>query len=107
MNTCINRRDVLFLSGAMVGSLTLGGSANAWDSASPPAGLTQKNSRFQSLKPMRPDEPIGKHEMRITFMGTSVIERRAQQRSSVFVELGNGECFVFDCGSGVVSNYVA
>ena len=30
-----------------------------------------------------------------------------QQRSSVFVELGNGECFVFDCGSGVVSNYVA
>jgi len=45
--------------------------------------------------------------MRITFMGTSVIERRAQQRSSVFVELGNGESFVFDCGSGVVSNYVA
>jgi ribonuclease Z len=45
--------------------------------------------------------------MRITFMGTSVIERRAQQRSSLFVELGNGECFVFDCGSGAVSNYVA
>ena len=27
--------------------------------------------------------------MRISFLGTSVIERRAQARSSVFVELGN------------------
>jgi ribonuclease Z len=106
MNT-INRRDVLLLSGATVSGLTLGGSAAAWDAVSPPSGLSQKNSRFQSLKPIRPDEPVGAHEMRITFMGTSVIERRAQQRSSVFVELGNGECFVFDCGSGVVSNYVA
>lgn len=107
MDTRFNRRDVLFLSGAALGGLTLGGAANAWDSSRPPPGLTEKNSRFQSLKPIRPEEPVGQHEMRITFMGTSVIERRAQQRSSVFVELGNGECFVFDCGSGVVSNYVA
>src|SRR5512139_2087115 len=107
MNTPINRRELLKLSGAAVGGMTLGGTATAWDAASPPQGLTQKNSRFQSLKPINPAEPIGEREMRITFMGTSVIERRAQQRSSVFVELGNGECFVFDCGSGVVSNYVA
>jgi len=107
MNTRINRREVLLLSGATVGGLTLAGSAAAWDAATPPAGLAQKNSRFQSLKPIRPDEPIGAHEMRITFMGTSVVERRAQVRSSVYVELGNGESFVFDCGSGVVSNYVA
>ena len=107
MNTPINRRELLKLSGAAVGGMTLGGTASAWDAAAPPQGLTQKNSRFQSLKPIAPSEPIGGREMRITFMGTSVIERRAQQRSSVFVELGNGECFVFDCGSGVVSNYVA
>jgi ribonuclease Z len=107
MNTRINRREVLMLSGAAVGGLTLGGPASAWNELSPPPGLTQKNTLFQSLKPTRPDEPIGAREMRITFMGTSVIERRAQQRSSVFVELGNGESFVFDCGSGVVSNYVA
>ena len=107
MNDTISRRDALKLYGAAVGGLTLAGTASAWDELSPPDGLTQKNSRFQSLKQMRPDEPLGAREMRISFMGTSVIERRAQQRSSVFVELGNGECFVFDCGSGVVSNYVA
>jgi ribonuclease Z len=107
MNTRINRREVLLLSGAAIGGMTLGGPASAWDESSPPPGLTEKNSRFQSLKPLHPGEPIGAHEMRIGFMGTSVIERRAQQRSSVFVELGNGESFVFDCGSGVVSNYVA
>lgn len=107
MSVSISRRDVLKISGAAVGGLTLGGTSSAWDETSPPLGLTHKNSSFQSLRPMQPDEPIGAHEMRITFMGTSVIERRAQQRSSVFVELGNGECFVFDCGSGAVSNYVA
>jgi ribonuclease Z len=107
MSVGISRRDALKLSGAAVGGLTLAGTASAWDDASPPRGLTQQNSRFQSLRPMRPDEPIDEHEMRISFMGTSVIERRAQQRSSVFVELGNGESFVFDCGSGAVSNYVA
>lgn len=107
MDNKISRRDALKLSGAAVGGLTLAGTASGWDELAPPAGLAQKNSRFQSLKPMRPDEPLGAHEMRISFMGTSVIERRAQQRSSVFVELGNGESFVFDCGSGVVSNYVA
>jgi len=54
-----------------------------------------------------PGEPLDKNEMRITFMGTSVIPRIAQQCNSVFVELGNGDSFVFDLGSGVSSKYVA
>lgn len=54
-----------------------------------------------------PGEPLNKNEMRITFMGTSVIPRRGQQCNSVFVETGNGDSFIFDMGSGVSSNYVA
>ena len=104
----ISRRDALKLSGATLAAMAAGNGAQAaWNGLQPPPGLTQVNTTFKSLRPFDPGEPIGSREMRISFLGTSVIERRAQARSSVFVELGNGEAFVFDCGSGVVSNYVA
>jgi ribonuclease Z len=104
----ISRRDALKLSGATLAAMAAGNGAQAaWNGLQPPPGLTQVNTTFKSLRPFDPGEPIGSKEMRISFLGTSVIERRAQARSSVFVELGNGEAFVFDCGSGVVSNYVA
>ena len=54
-----------------------------------------------------PGEPLDKNEMRITFMGTSVIPRKGQASNSVFVETGNGDSFIFDMGSGVSTNYVA
>lgn len=66
-----------------------------------------------------PGEPLKAGEMRISFMGTSVIQRRTQVCSSVFVELGIGkiddngnryvwvESFVFDCGAGCTVNYTA
>jgi ribonuclease Z len=59
------------------------------------------------LQTFRPGEPVAKNAMRISFMGTSPIPRIAQQCNSVFVELGNGESFVFDYGSGVSSKYTA
>jgi len=46
-------------------------------------------------------------QMRISFMGTSFLPRIAQEANSIFVELGNGDDFVFDFGSGVSSKYVA
>ena len=57
--------------------------------------------------PFIPGEPLDKNEMRITFMGTSVIPRKGQASNSVFVETGNGDSFIFDIGSGVSTNYVA
>ncbi len=54
-----------------------------------------------------PGEPLAEDQMRIIFMGTSVVPRIAQQCNSIFVELGNGDSFVFDFGSGVSANYVA
>ena len=45
--------------------------------------------------------------MRITFLGTSPIPRIAQATMSIFVELGSGDSFVFDCGAGVTAEYLA
>jgi len=52
-------------------------------------------------------EEVQPEEMRVTFMGTSPSIRPGQMNTSIFVELGNGDKFVFDMGEGAVSNYVA
>lgn len=55
--------------------------------------------------------PPAANEMRITFMGSTIPPelRQSQKMMSVFVEVGDangvGDQFVFDCGSGVCSNY--
>ncbi|MEW6078945.1 MAG: MBL fold metallo-hydrolase [Thermodesulfobacteriota bacterium] len=59
---------------------------------------------------------LGRNEMRITFMGSCIPLnlRRVQQMMSIFVEVGwdddkqmPADQFVFDCGSGVCTNYTA
>lgn len=59
-------------------------------------------------------QPLHENEMRITFMGSSIPPnlRHAQQMMSIFVEVGWNhdtqmpqDQFVFDCGSGVCTNY--
>ena len=52
-------------------------------------------------------EDIQPNEMRITFMGSSPMVRPGQAATSIFVELGNGDKFVFDIGEGSIANYVA
>lgn len=52
-------------------------------------------------------EDVGPDEMRITFMGTAPFIRPGQMNTSIFVELGNGDSFVFDIGEGSVANYIA
>jgi len=110
MNEKISRRDLLKLSGAAVGGVTLAaaGAADAkWDPTDPPPGLTERNTLFRSLKPFRLGEPLAVDEMRVSFMGTSPLERKTQAATSVFVELGCGESFVFDAGMGCQVNYTA
>ena len=41
-------------------------------------------------------EPLQPNEMRIIFMGTSPLIRPGQMNTSIFVELGNGDNFIFD-----------
>ena len=52
-------------------------------------------------------EKLGPDEIRIIFMGTSPMIRPGQMNTSVFVQLGNGQNFVFDIGEGAIANYVA
>ena len=56
-----------------------------------------------------PGEEVAPDEMRVTLMGTGWgnIIRPAQMGASIYVELGNGDTFMFDAGPGCVSNYNA
>jgi len=66
-------------------------------------GAAVSNQPIGAYKPAK----IGSDQMRISFLGTSFLPRIAQQCNSVFVEVGNGDTFVFDYGSGVSSKYTA
>ena len=52
-------------------------------------------------------EEVGPDELRITFMGTAPMIRPGQMNTSIFIELGNGDNFIFDLGEGSVANYLA
>jgi ribonuclease Z len=54
-----------------------------------------------------PVEDLAADEMRISFMGTSFTSRVGQAMNSVFVEVGTGQSFVFDLGSGTITKYTA
>jgi ribonuclease BN (tRNA processing enzyme) len=52
-------------------------------------------------------EDVQPEEIRVTFMGSSPMPRPGQLGTSVYVELGNGESFIFDMGPGSIANYLA
>jgi ribonuclease Z len=56
---------------------------------------------------MYPGEPLPEDEMRVTIMGTGWgFVRPGQADQSFFVELGNGDNFMFDLGEGSEANYM-
>ena len=57
---------------------------------------------------MYPGEPVGKNEMRVTIFGSGYgYVRSGQADQSIYVELGNGDTFMFDMGEGAEANYMA
>lgn len=52
-------------------------------------------------------EEVQRDEIRVTFMGSSPLPRPGQMGTSVYVELGNGDNFIFDMGPGSIANYLA
>lgn len=53
-------------------------------------------------------EPLGEDDMRIIALGTGTPNfRRSQASASWLVELGNGEKFIFDIGTGSLANLAA
>ena len=97
----ITRRDVLRLSGMGLGACMAAGTVG---SAAIASGSKPKHEHYP---PSHPGEELDPDEMRLTFCGTWFTPRPIQAANSIFVELGNGDSFVFDCGSGVVARYVA
>ena len=50
-------------------------------------------------------EELQADEVRVTFMGSTYYPNKSQSGMSIFVELGNGDNFVFDLGIGSLRNY--
>jgi len=94
----VTRRNMLKLPVMALGALGLG-------------GLTARRSRASEAATGKGGTHILKdlkeNEMRITFFGTSCIPRTAQECNSIYVEVGSGDQFIFDCGTGVVAKYNA
>jgi ribonuclease Z len=72
-----------------------------FEGISPTPGLLSAANWFPKT------EPIGPDEIRVIFMGTSPMIRPGQANTSIFVQLGNGENFIFDLGEGSIANYIA
>jgi len=82
-----------------------------------PGGRWKEGLMFEGIRPspwmksaanwLPGTEEVQPNEMRITFMGTSPMIRPGQMNTSIYVELGNGDNFVFDLGEGSVANYIA
>ena len=63
-----------------------------FDGINPTPGLKSASNWFPRT------EALGPEEIRIIFMGTSPTIRPGQMNTSVLVQLGNGDNFVFDPG---------
>ena len=72
-----------------------------FEGISPQPWLTSAANWFPRSEDVQPNE------MRIIFMGTSPMVRPGQAATSIFVQLGNGDNFVFDLGEGSIANYIA
>jgi ribonuclease Z len=76
-------------------SLLLIGSVGAWGAQSPVKPVQDRDVYHPGT------EALGKDEMRVTACGTGMPNARPAQAAACFlVELGNGDKFIFDIGSG-------
>ncbi|MCE5309103.1 MAG: MBL fold metallo-hydrolase [Acidobacteriales bacterium] len=105
MKKRVTSRDALNLAGT-AGALSVGSGART--AFAQGGGTSNINSYFNSLPPYCPGkEPLAADEMRITFLGTWFADRLSKTCDNIFVELGNGDTFVFDCGPGGLAKYNA
>jgi len=86
-------------------------SASAQDNASRPDALPMGRKAAETVDGKYPasyfpnTELLGADEMRITALGTGMPNQtRAAVSISYLVELGNGDKFIFDAGSGMMAN---
>ena len=105
MATGITRRDMLKLPALAAGGLAVASAMSGCTGGASADSGSAASSGLQTVTP--PLSPLSSDQMRITFLGTSCIPRTGQECNSIFVEVGSGDQFIFDCGSGVVAKYGA
>ena len=107
-----NRRDFIKGSGVVAGGLA---AATVGPGVLAAAATTsnQEDADSDAYTPsgsnsfMYPGEPVSKDEMRITIFGSGYgYVRAGQADQSIYVELGNGDTFMFDLGEGSEANYM-
>jgi ribonuclease Z len=114
----LTRKEFLAASGATAGALWAGNALGipgvGGPEAAAAAGAVSADPTQQELARRLiqnswylPVEDLAADEMRISFMGSSFTPRVNQAMNSVFIEVGTGQSFVFDCGSGVITKYTA
>lgn len=68
-------------------------------------GIFPDPGQFSTQQYYPGTETLADNEMRITFMGSCPCVREDQSGMSIYVELGNGDSFMFDIGAGSMRNY--
>src|SRR5262249_27350131 len=108
----VDRRD--FLKGAAAGAAGMAavtsGEALAQSGGEKPGANRAFDVRTIIAQPelfYYPGEELAKDEIRVSVMGSGwgSIVRRRQAACSLFIELGNGDSFVWDMGQGTLINY--
>ncbi|OPY64535.1 MAG: Ribonuclease BN [Syntrophorhabdaceae bacterium PtaU1.Bin034] len=101
----ITRRDMLKLPALAAGGLALASAMSGCTGSSSADSGSASSGGLQTVTPPLP--ALSSDQMRIIFLGTSCVPRTGQECNSIFVEVGSGDQFIFDCGSGVVAKYGA
>jgi len=70
-------------------------------------GIAPSDDMFSAMQFYPGTETVLEDEMRVTFMGSSPAIREDQSGMSIYVELGNGDTFIFDLGTGSLKNFMA
>lgn len=68
-------------------------------------GISPSPKQFSTQQYYPGTETLEDNEMRISFMGSCPCVREDQSGMSVYVELGNGDTFMFDLSAGSMRNY--
>jgi len=91
----------------VLGLLQAGVANGRWKEGLMFDGIAPGDDMFSAMQYYPGTETVQEDEMRVTFMGSSPAIREDQSGMSIYIELGNGDNFIFDMGTGSLKNYMA
>lgn len=109
MHTHHSRRSALIVAAILgFGALSLNIMGNSGKVAVSGTAMAADKETVPRANYYPNTEPLGPDEMRLTALGTGTPNfRRSQASASWLIELGSGEKFIFDIGTGSLANLAA